>query len=171
MSERRLVRLTTRYDNSVACGYVLGMGPGFVMVLIVNDRIWLDGFECFRRPDILAIEDDPYTKFKEAALELRGETIPGAPGVSLATIESLLETAGSAFHLITIHREEVDSEVCHIGNFHHIEDGYLVMREVTPAGEWDGDLERYSTAEITRVSFGADYEEALSLVAAVPPQA
>jgi len=170
MVERRLVRLTTRYDDWVVRGYVLGMGPGFVMVSVVNDRIWLDGFECFRRPDIIAIEDDPNTAFIETALALRGEAIPGAPAVSLATIEDLLETAGRAFRLITIHCEDVDPEVCHIGNVHQVKDGYLMMREVTPAAEWDAELERYSTSYITRVAFGADYEDALSLVAAGLPQ-
>lgn len=171
MVERRLVRLTTRYDDSVVRGYVLGMGPAFVLLSVVNDRIWLDGFECFRRPDIIAIQDDPYTAFIEPALARRLEVYPDAPAVSLVTIEDLLETAGQAFRLITIHCEAVDAEVCHIGNFSRVADGYLVMREITPAAEWDADFERYSTADITRVSFGADYEEALSLVAGDPPQA
>jgi hypothetical protein len=45
------------------------------------------------------------------------------------------------------------------------------MREVTPAAEWEPEFERYSTADITRVAFGADYEDALALVAGEPPTA
>ncbi len=169
MAERRLVRLTTRYDDWVVRGRVLGIGPGFVMVAVVNDGIRLDGFECFRRPDIVAIEDDPYAAFIETALARRGETNRNAPAVSLASIEDLLETAGRAFRLITIHCEEIDPEVCYIGNVHEIADGYLVMREITPAAEWDAEVERHPTADITRVAFGADYEEALALVAPSSP--
>jgi hypothetical protein len=165
MAERRLVRITTRYDESDVRGYVVAMGPGFVMVSVVNDRIWLDGFECYRRPDIIAIEDDPYAAFFEAALVRRGEIIPDAPPVSLASIEDLLKTAGRAFRLVTIHCEAVDPEVCYIGNVYEVLNGLLTMREVTPAAEWEAEFERYSTADITRVAFGADYEEALSLVA------
>jgi hypothetical protein len=168
MAERRLVKLVTRYDEWAVHGYVAGLGPGFVLISVVNDRIWLDGFECFRRPDIIAIEDAPYAAFIEAALARRGEIIPDAPPVSLASIEDLLRTAGRAFRLITIHREEVDPGVCHIGNLCEVLDGHLVMREVTPAAEWEAEFERYPTVDITRVSFGADYEEALSLVAGAP---
>jgi hypothetical protein len=168
MAERRLVRLTTRYDEFAVCGYVVGIGPRFVMVAVVNDRVWLDGFECFRRPDIIAIDDDAYAAFHEAALALRGEVVPQAPSVSLTSIEELLKTAGHAFRLITIHCEEVDPEVCHIGHFQKIAGGQLFMREITPAAEWEPELEQYPTAEITRVAFGADYEGALSLVAGEP---
>lgn len=171
MAERRLVRLTTRYDEWVVCGYVVGLGPGFVMVSVVNDRVWLDGFECFRRPDIIAIEDDPYAAFHEKALARRGEGIPDAPPVSLASIEDLLKTAGRASRLITIHCEGVDPEVCYIGHVQEVLGGHLVMREVTPAAEWEAEFERYRTANITRVAFGAGYEEALSLVAGDPPPA
>jgi hypothetical protein len=170
IAARRLVRLTTRYDDWVVCGYVVGLGPGFVMILVVNDRIWLDGFECFRRPDIIAVEDDPNASFHEKALALRGEIITDAPPVSLASIEALLKTAGRAFRLVTIYCEGVDPEVCHIGHVDEVRGGQLVMREVTPAAEWETEFECYPTASITRVAFGADYEEALSVVAGdLPP--
>jgi len=171
MAARRLVRLTTRYDERAVCGYVVGLGPGFVMVSVVNDRVWLDGFECFRRPDIISIEDDPYAAFLEEALARRGEIIPDAPPVALASIEELLKTAGLAFRLVTIHCEGIDAEVCYIGQVHAVLGGHLVMRAVTPAAEWETEFERYPTANITRVAFGADYEEALSLVAGDPPPA
>lgn len=103
----------------------------------------------FCRPDIIAIEDDPNALFIETALARRGETSGKTPPVSLESIEDLLETAGRAFRLITIHCEGIDPEVCYIGNVHEIADGHLVMREITPAAEWDAGLERHPTADIT----------------------
>ena len=166
--ERRFVRLTTRYDDWGISGYVVGLGPGFVMILVVNNRVWLDGFECFRRNDIIAAENHPYTEFHEKALTLRGEIIPDAPPVSLGSIEDLLETAGRAFPLITIHCEVADPEVCYIGHVKEVLGGELVMRNVTPAAKWEAEFERYPTSSITRVAFGGDYEEALSAVAGDP---
>jgi len=148
MADRRLVRLTTRYDDWEVCGYLVGLGPGFVMVSVMNDRVWLDGFECFRRPDIIAIAEDPYAAFHEKALARRGEIIPDAPPVSLANIEELLSTAGEAFRLVTIHREEIDSEVCHIGHVDQVSAGQLVMREVTPAAEWEAEFGSYAMSEM-----------------------
>jgi len=170
-TERRLVGLTTRYDEWVVRGYVVGLGPGFVMIAVVNDRIWHDGFECFRRPDIIAVQVDPKARFVEKALELRGEMIPEAPAVSLESVEDLLTSAGRAFRLVTIHREMEDPDVCQIGHVIEVVGGELVMREVSPTAEWDVELERYQTSSVTRVSFGADFEAALTLVAGEPPSA
>ena len=166
--ERRFVRLTTRYGDWGICGYVVGLGPGFALILVVNDRVWLDGFECLRRNDIIAAENHPYTEFHEKALTLRGEIIPDAPPVSLESIEDLLETAGRAFPLITIHCEVVDPEVCYIGHVNEVRGGEIAMRLVTPAAKWEAEFERYPTSSITRVAFGGDYEEALSTVAGDP---
>ena len=170
-TERRLIRLTTRYDEWVIRGYVVGLGPGFIMIAVVNDRIWLDGFECFRRPDIISVQGDPNARFIEKALELRGETIPEAPPVSMESIEDLLASAGRAFRLVTIHRETEDPDVCQIGHVIEVVGGELVMRAVSPAAEWVVELERCQASSVTRVSFGADYEAALTLVAGEPPSA
>jgi hypothetical protein len=170
MAERTLVQLTTRYDEIDIRGYVMGVGPGFVMIAVVNDRIWFDGFECFRRSDIMAVEDDPCTEFVERALELRGEIAPSAPPVSLASIEALLATAGQAYRLVTVHREGIDPEICHIGSIQEIDGADLILHEVTPAAEWEDEFDRYLITEITRVAFGADYEDALSIVAGEPPK-
>lgn len=170
MADRRLMRLVTRFDEWTVTGYVVGEGPGFVMIAVVSDRIWFDGFECFRRPDIIDVAAEPKTDFYDKALALRGEVMPEPPPVSLASIEALLETAGKAYRLVTIHREEEEPDVCDIGRVHAISGGEVVLQTVTPGAEWETELERYPTAEITRVAFGADYEDALTIVAGEPPQ-
>ncbi|HEY3814428.1 MAG TPA: hypothetical protein VGL66_14495 [Caulobacteraceae bacterium] len=170
MAAGRFVRLTTRYDERVS-GYVAAIGPGFVMIAVVNHRIWFDGFECFRRPDILAVGDDPYAAFHETALSRRGDTRPQTPPVSLENIEALLTTAGKLFPLVTIHTEVEDADVLFIGRVLEVTAGELVMLEVDPGAEWDAEPERCPTADITRVAFGSDYEDALWLVAGDPPSA
>jgi hypothetical protein len=165
MAERKLVRLTTRFDDFVVTGYVLSVGPGFVMLAVVNDRIWFDGFECFRRPDVLEVEEPPFAAFKEEALALRGERLPEPPAVSLVSIEELLVSAGAVFPLVTLHCEQTDPDACWIGKVGKVEDGEVSLLEVTPAADWDEEPTLYRTADITRVSFGADYENALWIVA------
>jgi hypothetical protein len=169
MAERRLVRLTTRFEETVVRGYVTAMGPGFVLVAVVNDRIWFDGFECFRRPDVMDVADDEFAEFVETALARRGEGLPDPPPVSLASIEELLVSAGRVFRLVTIQCEQADPDVCWIGHVRKVQDGELLLLQVGPDARWDDGPERHRMSDITRVSFGADYEEALSLVAGDPP--
>ncbi len=168
MAERRLLRLQTRFEDSFVRGYVRAIGPGFVLLAVVNDRIWFDGFECFRRPDIFLVEDDPFAGFIETALERRGERLPEPPSVSLNSIEELLSSAGEAFPLVTIHCELDDTDVCWIGAVREVEGGEVSLHEVGPDAEWDDEPTLHRTADITRVSFGADYEDALWLVAGGP---
>jgi hypothetical protein len=71
------------------------------LLALVSDRIWFDGFECFRINDLRDLRPDPYALFAEAALKKRDERRPKKPRVSVANIEDLLLSAGKAFPLVT----------------------------------------------------------------------
>jgi hypothetical protein len=167
---RQLVRISRRFEESSICGYILTIGPKFFMMALVSDRIRFDGFECFRLVDVKKVARHPHAKFVETALRKRGEKRPKAPRVDVSRIEKLLLSAGRAFPLITLHRDEADSDVCWIGRINRIKGGYVVLREIKPDATWEDTLSKYRLAEITRVSFGGDYEEALHLVARDPSE-
>ena len=112
---RRLVRLRRRFEKSSIRGYVLDIGPTFFLLALVSDHIWFDGFECFRIRDLRDVRPDPYARFAESALKKRHERRPKKPQVSVANIEKLLLSANRLFPLVTIHREQVNPDVCWIG--------------------------------------------------------
>ncbi len=169
MRRRRYVRFSRRFEDSAVHGCVLDIGPKFFLLALVSDRFWFDGFECLRIADVREIRPDPYTAFAEAALKKRGERIPKTPRVSLAGIEELLLSASRAFPLVTIHREQVDPDVCNIGRVVAMDRGRLSLLEINPAATWDTVPNAYRASEITRVDFGGDYENALHLVGGQPP--
>ena len=168
LSQRRLVRLYRRFEESWVHGYVLNVGPKFFLLAVVSDGFWFDGFECFRISDVSDLNPDPYTAFVEAALQMRGERVPRKPRVKLTSTEDLLLSAGHSFPLVTIHREQVDSHVCHIGRVKHIHRGRVALLEINPDASWDSEPMEYRISEITRVNFGRDYENALHLVGGDP---
>jgi hypothetical protein len=131
---------------------------------LVSDRLWFDGFECFRVSDVKKISLDPYAKFTEAALRKRGERKPRKPRVHVSSIEKLLRSAARAFPLVTIHQESKNPDVCHIGRVQRIRKGVVELLEIGPNASWDTAPTAYNLSEITRVNFGGDYEEALHLV-------
>src|SRR5438876_3193376 len=124
---RRLIRFSRRFEDPIVCGYVLDVGPRFFLLALVSDRIWFDGFECFRTSDVRDVRPDPYARFAEAVLKRRRERFPRRPPVSLATIETLLLSASRVFPLVTIHREGVDPDVCWIGRVVGIERGRVSL--------------------------------------------
>ncbi|MGH9614265.1 MAG: hypothetical protein ACRD4P_14425 [Bryobacteraceae bacterium] len=168
MRKKKLVRLSRRYEDTAIRGYVLDIGPVFFLFALVSDRIWFDGFECFRIADIGTVKPDPYATFAERALKLRGERVPKKPRVILADLENLLLSAGRAFPLITVHREKLDPDVCSIGRVLGINRGQMSFLEIAPDATWDEEPRQFKLSEITRVNFDGDYEKALDLVGGVP---
>jgi hypothetical protein len=123
MHRHEFIRFSRRFESSEIRGYVLDVGPLFFLLALVSDRIWYDGFECFRITDVRDLRLDAYAPFAEAALRKRGERLPKKPRISVANIEDLLLSAGKAFPLVTIHREEVDPDVCWIGRVQNVNHG------------------------------------------------
>jgi hypothetical protein len=164
MRNRWLVRFSRRFEPGSVRGYVLDIGPEFFLLALVSDRIWFDGFECFRAKDVLDVRRDPYADFAEAALKLRHEQIPKIPPIELDSAKQLLLSANRAFPLVAIHREESDPHVCHIGHVLAVNRGIVTLQEICPDATWEDTPRSYPLNEITRIGFGADYEDALHLV-------
>jgi hypothetical protein len=168
LRQRQLVRFSRRFEESSVRGYVLEVGPKFFLLALVSDRLWFDGFECFRIADVSKIRPDPYAAFAEAALKKRGERVPKKPRLRLDDIENLLLSASRAFPLVTIHQEKVDPDVCWIGRVKGVQRGQVSLLEINPDASWDAEPNDYRVSEITRVNFGGDYENALHLVGGDP---
>jgi hypothetical protein len=164
MRKKTFVRLARRFEDTGVRGYVLDIGPRFFLFALVSDRIWFDGFECFRVSDIKAVKPDPYAAFAVKALELRGERIPKKPRVNLSSIEDLLVSAAQEFPLVAIHREKIDPTVCSIGRVFAVDHGQTTFLEIGPDAKWDRTPRKFMLSEITRVNFDGDYERALHLV-------
>jgi len=165
---RQFVRFSRRFETSPVRGYVLDVGPKLFLLALVSDRLWFDGFECFRVADVRNVREDPYAAFAEAALRKRRERVPRHPRVSVQRVDELLASAGRAFPLVTIHREQVDRKTCQIGRVEKVRRGRVSLLEIDPAAKWDEQPNGYRLSEITRVNFGGDYENALYLVGGSP---
>ncbi len=171
MESRTLVRLSRKFESGDIRGYVLNVGPEFFVLALVSDRIWFDGFECFRVHDIQSVEDDPYAAFVEAALSLRADLLPDSSPVNAATIDDLIQSAAAGFALVTLHKEVANPDVCYIGRVLGIEGGVVWMLGIDPDATWEIEPLAHKLSEITRVNFDGDYEKALELVGGSPPPA
>jgi hypothetical protein len=74
MRSRKFIRFSRRFESSKIRGYVLDIGPQFFLLALVSDRIWFDGFECFRINDVKDLRPDPHALFAEAAVKKSGKT-------------------------------------------------------------------------------------------------
>jgi hypothetical protein len=160
-----LVEFTRSLEEGSVAGYVLATGPQFFLLALVEDNARFNGFQCLRLQDVRNLDvPSTHATFVKTALKLRGERRPRIPAVVVDSIQELLRTAGRAFPLITIHRETVAPDVCHIGRVVDVSDVEVSLLEIGPDADWDNEALSYRIKEITRVDFGGVYEEALTLV-------
>ena len=164
IADARLVRLKRRVEDFPLRGYVLATGSDHVLVAVVSDRIRYDGFTCLRRVDLKSVKDDPYADFAEEALRRRGAQRPPTPALSLESTRTILESASILFPLVTIHREKADPDVCHIGKVVATNRSRVKLLEIDPHAHWHETATSIALKGITRIDFGGDYEDALSLV-------
>lgn len=164
-----LVQFTRSVEEGSVEGYVLATGPRFFLLALVEDNARFNGFQCLRLQDVRNLQvPAKHARFIKAALKVRGERRPRLPSVVVDSVQEILRTAGRAFPLITIHRETVTPEVCHIGRVATVSDSQVSLLEIGPDADWDDETTSYRTREITRVDFGGIYEEALWQVGGPP---
>lgn len=171
LHDKTLVRIKRSFGKWGDDGYVVDIGPRFLMIASVGNGIWLDGYQCFRLADIRELRiPAPNSKFQEDALKKRGERLGKRPRISLDSLAALLRTANAAFPLVTIHREMLYRNECYIGRVVNVNRTHVSMREIMPNAHWESWTEKYRLSEITRVDFGGGYEDALHLVGGSPPK-
>jgi hypothetical protein len=169
IAKREFVRIRRRFDHAFVHGYVLASGSRHFVMAVVDDRLWYDGFECYRLKDVQSVEADPHAAFAESALRLRGQRKPRLPRLDLESAQTLLESAGALYPLVTIHREKVEPDVCHIGRVVGTSEKRVTLLEIGPDAQWDEAEVAYPIKGITRVDFGGGYEDALALVGGTGP--
>ena len=90
-----LVKFTRPFEAGSVNGYVLGIGPRFFLLALIDDYIRFNGFECFRTSDVRHLEvPHKHVRFAEAALKKRGERMPMKPAEFEAFLKA--ETASNA---------------------------------------------------------------------------
>lgn len=170
VDSKLLVRFTRTLEEGSVTGYILATGPQFFLLALVDEYVRFNGFQCFRLKDVRNLQAPAkYAVFIEAALKLRGQRKPRKPRISVQSIQELLRTAGRLFPIVTIHQERVDPDVCHIGSVMSVSESEVSLLEIGPDARWEKKALSYRIAQITRVDFGGDYEQALTLVGGHTP--
>lgn len=156
-----------KFKKGWAEGYLVGKGPKFFVIHLVDGGVRLDGFNCMRYKDVTALEAPaPHADFMDRVLELREQKVAEAPlPVDLSSRGALIRTAGLAYPVITLYLEKANPDACYIGKVLSVDDKRVRIRCILPGGVWDDEEDSYRLSKITRVDFGGSYEDALVLYA------
>ncbi len=170
LRNKQLVSFTRPLEKGSVNGYVLAVGPRWLLLSLVSGDIWFNGFQCFRLHDVRELQiPHPHAGFIEAALKKRDERVPRRRRVDVTSIEELLRSANRSFPLVTIHCEQADPDFCWIGRVLDMDRRWVTLLEINPDARWHDEPTDFRLSEITRVDFGGDYEDALYTVGGPPP--
>ena len=154
-------------DDSNLYGFVLACSDTLTLLHILDkDTFTLNGYSVIRNDDVslYAVYDRPDYYFDSRVLRLKGVKPEPQPEISVASLPDLLSSIDKRYPLTTIHREEMNDEVCFIGRLANMTLKTFTLYEIDDCAEWDGP-HRYRFADVTKVDFGGGYEAALALVA------
>ncbi len=149
-------------------GYIAGESTTLVMLHRIDDSLRLDGYEVFRKSDVTAL-DSTFDKklFYERVAQLKKFAPLTPPGIDLTAMPSLLRSVQSHFPLLVIHRERIAPDECEVGQLKLSGDGSYSLALITPEAAWESEPRRFRYDDVTRVGFGAEYEDTLARLAGV----
>lgn len=168
LDDRELVSIERSISDDVFDGYVLGVGSTWVLIAPVETSVLrLNGVTALRLADVSAVEA-PDSTFVARALESQGET-PVDASLALDSLRALVNDGVGRFPLVTLHAETQDDAEILIGVPVEWPDGAVELLEIDADAEWMDETQVLQLDEVTRVDFGARYEQLLWELGGPPP--
>ena len=147
-------------------GLLVAESEQLVVVHQVSDRFDLDGWCAFRKEDIETIDtefDKRDLVARALALKAQQPVVPA--GLDLASMRRLMETAQALSGILVIGRELIHDDEVEVGTIRMNSDDTYVLRYMTTNAEWVIDDRPFRYRDVTRLEFGAEYEQTLLAVA------
>lgn len=147
-------------DNSRLDGYVAALSDSWVLLHLVDGSVLtFNGYHAVRLKDISSFNIDE--GFVGEYLRLRGMYPKKLPQIDLQDLPVLLRSVADNFSLLMIEREKVEPGIGLIGVIKKLTKRNLCLEKFNSKAKWIG-TERFKLKDITAVSFGDGYVEALA---------
>lgn len=148
-------------------GFVLDIGPEWLLVANLDESVFLNGFELLRVSDVTRVKPLANAPFKIEALKKQKSWPPAKPpvGLRLDSVAHLLEDAARAAPLLVIFTERDYPAEGYIGSVDALNTRSAHLREIDPNANWNPVTKRYRLTKITRIAFGGRYQNLLYGVA------
>lgn len=153
--------------NEVVHGTVLEIGTDWILLASLRDGGYLDGYTALRIQDLRLVEAEETFL---PVLTKDAQWPPKKPStLDIANPRTILETAAAEETLVAVFQEAKRPDTCLIGAPMDWGKKSVWLLTVDPAAQWEDFLIKLPFKDITRISFGGDYETALLRVAGAVP--
>jgi len=153
-------------DASPWHGFIVAESESLVVLHRVSDRFDLDGYCAFRREDIGSISKS-FEKLDllQRAIELKQQEPVVPAHIDATSMRSLMESAQAAFGVLVIDREKIRPDEVEVGVIRMASEETYALRWLSTNAAWDNDDRLFRYRDVTRLEFGAAYEQTLLAVA------
>jgi hypothetical protein len=143
-------------------GFALRASDSLILLQIVSDDVYLNGFSIIRSEDIT------FLRWGNQTLRSWQDALPdnkssASPSVDVESWESAIASILQIERLITFNLEAADHDACYIGRNVTLEQGVVVADEIHTDGKCDGQF-TLRLEDVTRVDFGQAYERGLERI-------
>jgi hypothetical protein len=153
-------------DQHSLWGFVLGWSQKLTLLHVVSDHLFeLNGYCVLKNSEVRRWRVAEPDSLMVRALETKRIRPKPLASISYEDWPSVLRTAGAAYPLLTIYRERIKKDACHIGRLSTVDSRSFVLNEIDSSACWDDEPCRYKFSDLTLVQFGGRYEDALYRVA------
>ena len=133
-----------------APGIVTRVGVEWALVAVVRD-LALDGWECVRLRDVVAVTRGPHERFADGVLPLRRAPRPTPELTSTAALLARL----AALPILSVETEANGGFL--LGRVLGLDARAVRFHGVDPGGRWHRLATRVALGDVTRVAFGDHY--------------
>jgi hypothetical protein len=161
-------------EADVVRGEIRALGRDWLIVEKYDDAVYFDGWDLLRVADVTAVEPETpdfmrYVRRAEAEL-------PETPAIPLQLLEAIGAPATDVPRMVVerstlvgIYAESAEGpDVLFIGRAapapedeEDVEANDVVIREISPSGTWDEEVSIFGADEVTRLTVGGRYQDAL----------
>jgi hypothetical protein len=148
---------TDHYDET-DFGFLLEFNDDFLLIEKIDSQSNYDGLTIFLRQSITRIrwtgnEIESVAKLIDVSKRPKIEKV-----IDLTSIHSILKSLDNIYHHVTIYIQDLDKDVCFIGQIHEIDEYSIVIHEFGTKLSLDRRFTLLSNNDITRIDVNGQYE-------------
>lgn len=160
-SEKTLVDLYTDHFNESDYGYILEYTDVFLVLEKYDSDCHYDGLSVFFRTNISRIRWGGNDIGSVSTLIDQSQRLPEKPDLELTSIETVLRDVYAMYGHVTVHIQDLDTDVCFIGQIQEMDNESILIHEFGSKSTLDRKFILLSLDDITRVDAGGQYESSL----------
>ena len=154
---------TDRYDDSYY-GFLVQYNDDYLVLESIDDDNNPDGLIVFHRENITRIRWGGNEIESTRKLINQSQRLKEITTIDLSSIQSILNSVQEIFGYVNISIEDIDSDVCFIGEIESMDDNSIVLHEYGTKISLDRKRILLKVEDITKVEGGGNYEERIKRI-------